>query len=233
MPSAGWRCVLPLVLVFLLLGSTACGDEPERTPPGLRDPVVDSSNTRAHRLMSLVERADTLSTITRALRQTGLAKELRLGGPYTLFAPTDQAFQRYMPGFDSLLAPAGPSGRATPPPGGSAPVLPPGYRDSLRTMLHFHLVRGRFTRRDVGDSLRLGTLVNESLLLERAPGQAHRLRLLVRGTPGPIPILRTLEAQNGILHLLPRPLRIPPPDTSDPGALRRRDTTAAPASPPS
>ena len=103
--------------------------------------------------------------------------------------------------------------------------------DSLRAVLQFHLVNGRFTAEDVRDSLRLGTLINESLVLERAGANGNRLRVLVEGTPGPVPIQRTLEAQNGVLHIVSRPLRIPPPDTSSSGALSPSDTagTSAPS----
>lgn len=240
----GRRCVLPLIVALLLLSTAACNDGAKGTASSLREPAVDSSDTRAHRLITLVERADTLSTLARALRQAGLAQDLRRGGPYTLFAPTDRAFRQNLPGFDSLLAPAGTSATAGPSAtGGRQPLSdrasqspPARYDDSLRTVLQFHLVRGRFTAADIGDSLRLGTLIGESFLLERAPRSENRLRLQVKGTPGPVPIARTLEAQNGVLHVLPRPLRIPPPDTSSQGALRLSDTTsvdttsAAPAS---
>lgn len=228
------RSIFPLAIAFVLLGSAACGNDAEGDAgSGLRATYVDSSNTRAHRLMSLVERADTLSTLARALEQAGLAEDLRMQGPYTLFAPTNRAFEEYWLGFDSLLAPAGTSAvarrdgrtpRQTPAPDNTNSTRPD--RDSLRQVLQFHLVQGRFTADDIADSLRLGTLINESLLLERAP--RNRLRVRVKGTPGPVPVVRTLEAQNGVLHLLARPLRIPPPDTSAQGALRPSDTTDTP-----
>lgn len=223
MLAATRRCALPLAAALVLLGSAACGDSGDATTR-LRETSVDSSDTRAHRLAQLVGRSDTLSVLRRALRQAGLARELRTGGPYTLFAPTDQAFRQHWPGFDSLLAPAGSLATSAPQPALQGEASSP-YQDSLRRVLQFHLVRGRFTAADIADSLRLGTLVNESLLLERRVPDENRLRLRVKGTPGPVPIRRTLEAQNGVLHVIPRPLRIPQPDTSAQGALQPDDTT--------
>lgn len=223
--------VLPLVAALVLLASAGCSDGPGGTSAsGLRAGSVDSSDTRAHRLTSLIERADTLSTLMQALRQAKLARDLRRNGPYTLFAPTDRAFQRRWPGFDSLLASAGTTSvaqaarrRASFPEEEAAAA--PRDRDSLRSVLRFHLVRGRFTAADFTDSLRLGTLTGEPLRLER--GQRHRLRLRVEDMPRPIPIRRTVEAQNGVIHVVSRPLRPPGRDTTAQGALG--DTTAAAA----
>lgn len=230
MPFTVRRCALPLAAALVLLGSAACGDA-AGTNSRLGDTSVDSSDTRAHRVAGLVTGVDTLSTLARALRRGGLLRELRRGGPYTLFAPTDDAFRRHWPGFDSLLAPAGTSGvaggLAGASPGGTPPELSP--RDTLRTLLRFHLVRGRFAARSLTDSLRLSTLADKSLMLERARRRGSGRRVRVREMPRPVPVRRTLRAQNGVIHVLPRPLRIPPPDTSAEGALG--DTTAATPSP--
>lgn len=225
MPLAVRRCALPLAAALILLGSAGCGDATSTTSR-LSDPAVDSSNTRAHRLASLLTRTDTLSTLTRALRQAELLRELRRGGPYTVFAPTDRAFRRHLPGFDSLLAPAGTS-RAAPPSGPSDDAAPSPARDSLRRVLRLHLVRGRFAAASFEDSLRLATLAEAPVRLERARGRRRPVRARVRGMSRPAVVRRTLRAQNGVIHLLPRPLRIPPPDTAVQGALG--DTTAAPA----
>lgn len=226
------RCVPPLAAALVLLGSAACGDA-AGTGSRLGATSVDSSNTRAHRLTSLITRADTLSTLTQALRQAGLLRELRHGGPYTLFAPTDVGFQRHLPGFDSLLAPAGTTNAAAgvSPPGATTDPqaeAPSPLRDTLRKVLQFHLVRGRFDASSLADSLQLGTLIGEPLMLERAQ-QRRGLRVRVEDMARPVPVRRTLRAQNGVIHVLPRPLRIPPPDTSAEGALG--DTTAAAAAP--
>jgi uncharacterized surface protein with fasciclin (FAS1) repeats len=224
MRASGRRCVLPLGLAVTLLCSTVgCGSEAESASAGVGEVSVDSSDSRAHRLGNLVGRTDTLSTLAQALRQAGLMKDLRETGPFTLFAPTDRAFARYLPGFDSLLAPAGSSATSA----ANATEGTARYADSLRQVLEFHLVRGRITTDDVKDSLRLGTLAEESLVLERPPQNRNRLCLRVDGTPGTLPVRRTLEAQNGVLHVLSRPLRIPPPDTTSRGALGRSDTTNA------
>ena len=60
----------------------------------------------------------------RALRLSGLVPELREKGPYTLLAPTDEAFAKLPPGaFDRLLR--------------------PDRHDQLRRFIEYHLLTGR------------------------------------------------------------------------------------------
>src|SRR5581483_4535188 len=60
----------------------------------------------------------------RALRLSGLVPELRDKGPYTLLAPTDEAFAKLPPGaFDRLLQPA--------------------RHDQLERFINYHLLTGR------------------------------------------------------------------------------------------
>ncbi len=45
-------------------------------------------------LVALAEGAETFSTLLTAAQAAGLAETLAAGGPFTLFAPTDEAFAR-------------------------------------------------------------------------------------------------------------------------------------------
>mgnify|MGYP003353282597 CR=1 FL=1 len=65
-----------------------------------------------------------------ALHAAGLAETLKGPGPFTLFAPTDEAFARLPESISSQL-------------------LSSENRQQLRTILNYHVVPGRFTVKDV------------------------------------------------------------------------------------
>jgi uncharacterized surface protein with fasciclin (FAS1) repeats len=64
-----------------------------------------SQSQGAGSLDQLTQEHDNLSTFVRALRETGLAEELTGDTKYTVFAPTDEAFQSMGRSVDQLLAP--------------------------------------------------------------------------------------------------------------------------------
>lgn len=67
-------------------------------------------------------------TLVTALRTSGLADELKTGGPYTIFAPTDEAFRKLpQDKRDALL----------------------GNREELREVLQYHVVSGRLSAADL------------------------------------------------------------------------------------
>ncbi len=121
----------PLLLALLLVlasGLPACGDDPAGPGP---DPTAS--------LNDVVENARLLTTLTTALRATGLDDELASGGPYTLFAPSDEAF--FNLGVESAGA-----------------YLDPVHRDLLTAVLRRHIVLGSFPRSALADGQRLPTL---------------------------------------------------------------------------
>lgn len=70
-------------------------------------------------------------TFGKALRQAGMVDTLRGSGPFTLFAPTDAAFDKLPPGkLDSLLRPEN--------------------KDELVSILNYHVLAGRSSAADVG-----------------------------------------------------------------------------------
>ena len=177
--------------------------------------------------MGLVSENADLAMLVRLIEAAGLAGELRADGPYTLLAPTDDAFRQArvadslfasFPAADSLLAQ--PS-RAAEPTSLSAP-----QRDSLRALLAFYLIRGRVQAGSLASgSLRVSTLSGEPLTFRGAPSD---LRVGGRDT---LRVLRSAEAQNGVLYVLPAVLRRPPPDTARGRTLGDARAARTPAAP--
>lgn len=76
-------------------------------------------------------------TLVTALKTAGLVDTLGGTGPFTVFAPTDAAFARLPAGtVDNLLQPAN--------------------RDQLRSILTYHVVRGKVTSADLVKAIKKG-----------------------------------------------------------------------------
>ena len=166
----------PLRLVLLLVfasGLSACGDDP--AGPG-SDPTA--------RIDEIVEDARLLTTLTTALRATGLDDELALSGPYTLFAPSDEAF--FNLGVESASA-----------------YLTSENRDLLTAALRRHIVIGAFPLSALEDGQRLTTLDGSELDVRIAGSTVTIgdgvMRAEISGA--------SREASNGIVHEIDNLLR--------------------------
>ena len=171
--------------LFCALLFSACGeDDPTQTATPL---ATDTTDTQAHSLLVLAEREGSLERFLEALEVVEMKDLLSDLGPYTVFAPIDEAFRQRGANLDSLFTPA--------------------HADSLQKLISYHFMRGRLLPEEIQDSLRISTLLDLPILLERSgPDQPIQLR----GRQ----ILRSMPAQNGVLHVIDDVLTIPPPDTS-------------------
>lgn len=100
----------------------------------------------ANLIDTLVEQGH-FTTLVTALRAAGILDELASGGPWTIFAPTDEAFENVDPKvLENLL--------------GNIP--------ELSKVLRYHVVSGKLTSDDIEDRDldRLDTLAGEPLHLE-------------------------------------------------------------------
>jgi uncharacterized surface protein with fasciclin (FAS1) repeats len=86
--------------------------------------------------------------ILQALRLAGMVPDLQKAGPFTLFAPTDQAFNKFPPGaFERLLLPAN--------------------NQQLRNLLLYHLLSGRIPLKALQDTNgRVTTLAGDSVIIK-------------------------------------------------------------------
>ena len=75
-------------------------------------------------LISTARNAGRFATLLAALDAANLTQTLRSGGPYTVLAPTDEAFERL-------------------PEGTVESLLKPENRDQLRQILLYHVIPGR------------------------------------------------------------------------------------------
>ncbi|AFZ17329.1 fasciclin domain-containing protein [Allocoleopsis franciscana] len=124
----------------------------------------------------LVTANDAFSTLSTAIRAAGLTEALAGRGPFTIFAPTDEAFNAL--------------------PQGTVPtLLRPENRSKLTRILTYHVVPGNITTFDLapGRTLRLRTLAGQSLTV-RVSGASE---VFVNGVKV---IMADIPARNGTIH---------------------------------
>jgi len=119
--------------------------------------------------------AGQFGTLATALRSAGLVEALRGDGPFTVFAPTDAAFDKL-------------------PEGALSSLLEPGNRSRLQTILKNHVVSGRLYAEDVLSSNRLETLQGTTLTPKTRYGSAYIGDAKIIGT--------NVEASNGVIHVI-------------------------------
>lgn len=131
------------LLVLPVLAS--CGQQVAETPseapvsqtsPGVTtepNATEPDTSTSTGDVVSVVQNEPSLSTLASAIAETGLNEELSAGGPYTIFAPTDEAF-------------------AALPEDARQELLLPENRELLREVLTYHVVPGQLTADQLASS---------------------------------------------------------------------------------
>jgi uncharacterized surface protein with fasciclin (FAS1) repeats len=120
--------------------------------------------------------AGTFTTLIAAIDRAGLEPTLAGEGPFTVFAPGDEAFARLPEGaVDSLLA----------------------EPDKLAEVLTYHVVPGRVTAADVVGLTTAPTVQGEELRVS-VDGSVH--------VDGARVLNADIEASNGLIHVIDRVL---------------------------
>ncbi len=133
----------------------------------------DQANDGSKNLMTTAASSGQYTTLTRALAAAGLSATLRGDGPYTVFAPTDQAF-------------------AALPDGVLEDLLRPENRDQLRAVLSRHVVAGQVLAADVAKMNHAASLQGVMLPVQTAGGSVHVGDATV--------IQPDMMASNGVIH---------------------------------
>ncbi len=151
-----FRLLLALALVVGLLPTAAFAQD---EPADIVDTAVAAGN---------------FSTLVAAVQAAGLVDTLKGDGPFTVFAPTDEAFAKLPAGtVDALLA--DPEG-------------------ALKQILLYHVVPGKVLSSDLSDGLEAPTAQGENVKFTLADGKA-----LVNDANI---VAADIEASNGVIHVI-------------------------------
>lgn len=155
----------------------AVGESPVAGAPTTGDTTAVGDATVAE----IVQQDGSFSTLEQAIQAAELEDVLNAEGPYTVFAPTDEAF-------------------AALPPETLDQLLQPENQDALRQILTYHVVPGSITSPSITPG-EIGTVEGSSLVVDSAAGE-----VLVDGARVTQP---DIIASNGVVHAIDQVL-LPP-----------------------
>lgn len=115
------------------------------------------------------------NTLVAAVKAAGLVDSLKGPGPFTVFAPTDEAFAKL-------------------PPGTLESLLKPENKQKLQKILTYHVVAGHVTANDVVKLRSAETVAGGSLTIKTADGG-----VMVNNAH----VIKTdIVASNGVIHVI-------------------------------
>lgn len=124
-------------------------------------------------IVEVAANAGSFKTLTTALKAAGLEDTLKGEGPFTVFAPTDEAFAKLPPGtLEALLKDV----------------------PKLKSILLYHVVAGRVTSEDVVKLSGAKSVEGSEILIKSGPSGVMVDEARV--------IKADVEASNGIIHVI-------------------------------
>ncbi|HMO33381.1 MAG TPA: fasciclin domain-containing protein [Lacibacter sp.] len=171
------HCFLPaLISILFLLGCSNSTESTTTTAPDAATPAGQSGvqdDESAKDVVKIAAGSKDHTTLVAALQAAGYVDALSNAGPFTVFAPTNAAFDKL-------------------PKGTVEDLLKPANKDKLRDILEYHVYVGVLKDALMSDGLTYGMASGKSITIGNKDGQ-----LSVNG----INILATIPASNGIIYV--------------------------------
>jgi len=153
-------------------GSPNASQQPTGTLTSYQRPADRSASAD---IVQTAAQAENFKTLLAAVRAAGLTDALRSNGPFTVFAPTDDAFSKL-------------------PKRQLNNLLKPENRDQLREILSYHVVPQRLAARDVVRMAGVRSLTKERLDFNMADDTAMVDNATITATD--------IMCSNGIIHVI-------------------------------
>ena len=118
--------------------------------------------------------AGTFTTLVAAVEAAGLVETLKGEGPFTVFAPTDEAF-------------------AALPEGTIEELLKPENKDQLTAILTYHVVPGKVMSGDLTDDMMATTVQGSDVMIDLDNGVMVEEATVVSAD---------IETSNGVIHVI-------------------------------
>ena len=133
-------------------------------------------------IVALASNTPSLSTLVKALQAADLAGTLQQGGPYTVFAPTDEAFAALPAGtLDNLLKPEN--------------------KQQLVDILTYHVTEGSVMAANLSNGMMVNTLNGKQLNVK-----INGDKVMINEANVTMP---NVEASNGVVHVIDK-VMLPP-----------------------
>ena len=148
--------------------------------------VIDTVMTPVQEdIVGVAKKSGSFKTLTAALQAAGLADTLRGKGPFTVFAPTDAAFEKL-------------------PEGTVESLLKPENKDKLVAILTYHVVPGRNFASKVTSTPSLDSVQGQPIEFTVTKGKAKANDATIVDTD--------INASNGVIHVIDKVI-MPPSGT--------------------
>lgn len=138
--------------------------------------AAENSETEKN-IVDVAKEAGNFNTLIAALEKADLVDTLKGGGPFTVFAPTDEAFELLLKKLDitaeELLA-----------------------RNDLKEILLYHVVPGKVMSGDLKDGMKVKTLADKEVKISLDPVRVNKANV----------IKADIEASNGVIHVIDKVL---------------------------
>ncbi|MDX2215167.1 MAG: fasciclin domain-containing protein [Oculatellaceae cyanobacterium bins.114] len=170
------------VVAFISLPAHAdTSTRSEATPATTTQSQPSTQTAQAGTIVDIAASNSAFTTLVQAVQAAGLVETLSGDGPFTVFAPTNEAF-------------------AALPPGTLETLLRPENRDTLRQILTYHVVAGAVESSDIQPG-EVTTVQGSPVNLNVANGQVTVNDATVRAAD--------ITASNGVIHVIDRVI-LPP-----------------------
>lgn len=145
--------------------------------PGLAQHAGSNGNGPAEPkdIVEIAVAAGSFETLVAAVKAAGLVETLQGEGPFTVFAPSDEAFAKL-------------------PAGTVESLLKPENREQLRAVLTYHVVPGRLMSAEVVKRERAGTVLGEEVEFSVKDGTAMVDDARI--------VEKDIVASNGVIHVI-------------------------------
>ena len=152
-------------------------------------PIANQNDTdqSQNNIVELASGNEDLSTLVAAVQAAGLVETLSGEGPFTVFAPTNAAF-------DAL------------PEGTLESLLQPENRDTLVEILTYHVVAGEVMSTDLSDGMMAETVEGSQITITINDGGVSINDANV--------VAADVEASNGVVHVIDSVIMPPEEETS-------------------
>ena len=146
--------------------------------------LLFSTNARAQdsNIVELAVATDDLSTLVTAVQEAGLVETLQSDGPFTVFAPTNAAFEALPEGTLEML-------------------LKPENKEKLQAVLTYHVISGEVMSSDLKDGMMAETVEGSKAKIKLKDGMAW--------VDGAKVAMADIDASNGVVHVIDKVI-LPP-----------------------
>lgn len=160
--------------------------------------ILPPAEEKAMDLVDIAAADGRFTTLVAAVEAAGLAETLKGEGPFTVFAPTDEAFAKL-------------------PAGTVEDLLKPENKQQLTDILLYHVLPAKVMSAEVTDGLIADSALGTSVFFKLDMGNAFINEAQI--------VITDIEASNGVIHVIDTVLL--PKDIVDAAVFNKFDTLAA------